>query len=132
MPMGQRRLLWFSLFSSTCIYFGILWFMSRTWPEPGPFDDAIRKPLVLVLYGLALVDFVIGWFIAGPLKERDPRAGMIMRLSLFTSVAIMGLIAAFLNQDLRLYYPAWALALIGMIREWPSAEEASSIKSGSR
>src|SRR5688572_6703547 len=117
--MQQRRILWLAIVASTVIYMVILYILHKT-PPPTSFDEAVRNPMVLGLYGIALLNFAIGLFAFGSLKERDPKAGMMIRLALFESSAIFGLLAAFLNQDWRLYLPAWAVALIGFMREWPS------------
>lgn len=117
--MQQRRILWLALAFSTVIYAVIVYTTSIA-QAGGSFDDAIRKPFVLPLYAAALGLFFAGLLGFASIKEREPNLGMILRLALFESTAIMGLLAAFLNQDWRLYLPAWALALIGFVREWPS------------
>jgi hypothetical protein len=117
--MQQTRIIWFAIFFSTVIYFGIIFTLQGN-PE-GTFDEAVRKPLVLPLYAGAFGSFLAGLIGFGSLKQRDAKAAMTMRLALFEGAAIMGLLAAWFAQDWRVYLPAWALAVIGFIREWPES-----------
>lgn len=115
----QRRILWLALFFSTVIYAVIAYTLPNAKPTAS-FDDAVRRPLVIPLYVVAMSVFIAGLVGFGRLKNANPQAGMILRLALFEACAIMGLMAALIAQDWRLYLPTWALAAIGFIREWPS------------
>lgn len=117
--MSQTRIIWFAILFSTVIYAGIIYTLHGH-PE-GTFDAAVRKPLVLPFYGAAFGCFMAGLVGFSALRERDPRAGLIVRLALFEATAIMGLVAAMLAQDWRLYLPTWAVAVIGFVREWPES-----------
>src|SRR5215212_1843026 len=110
--VSQRKIIWFGLAASTFIYAAVLWSVARTWPEPAqPFEAAVQQTAVLVLYVLALLDFILAHVL--PRRMADHRARFTARVALFASCAIYGLVAAFITQDWRLYLPAWALAMIG-------------------
>jgi uncharacterized membrane protein len=114
----QRRILWLALFVSTVIYAVIAYTLPNA--PTTSFDESVRRPMVLPLYVVALSVFVAGLVGFGRVKTANPQAGMILRLALFEACAIMGLIAAVIASDWRLYLPTWALAAIGFFKEWPS------------
>ena len=107
------------MFNSTVIYAVIAYFLTRE-RTTGTFEAALHRPSVIPLYAAGLLLFLIGLFGFGGLKERDPQRGLIVRLALFEACAITGLLAAIFENDWRLYVPAWIVAAIGQLREWPS------------
>jgi len=114
----QRKIFWFGIFLSTLIYAVVLYSLSKNWPRPGSFDDAIRKPIPAVLYLVALATFALAFAVPRIIRHRDP--AFIAALALFEACAIYGLLAAFLTQDWRLYLAPWALAVIGFMTRFPS------------
>ena len=80
------------------------------------------KPTRLAAYSAA-VPPPMPQHASAPAPQRKSNAWIIilvLGLCAVIAVPIFGLLAAFLNQDWRLYLPAWAVALIGFMREWPS------------
>ena len=71
---------------------------------------------------MALFDFVLGWILPGTLKGRTSQERLVITMAIFESVAIFGLLAAFLTHDWRLYIGPWVLALVGFIRAFPRGE----------
>lgn len=116
--MQQSKIIWFAIVFSTVIYLAILIAVP---PPQGSFDDAVKKPLTLILYVVALSMFIAALVVPNVLG-RQGQQKMILALGLFEACAIQGLLAAFIAQDWRLYIAPWIVALIGMIREFPSAE----------
>ena len=114
--MNRRMLIWFAIVNSTVIYFILAFTMGG---QPGDFDQNARSPNVLVLYALALAAFVAGWLIVPRIVTGDAQTRMIVALAVFEACAILGLVAAFLTSDWRVYVGPWALALLGFIREFP-------------
>lgn len=121
--MRQKKIIWFAIVLASFIYAVIVWMLAKNWPQPGPFDEAVRHEMVLMLYAVAVVTFVMALFIPRIMSANAPK--YIVALALFESVVIYGLLAAFLRQDWRLFVPTWILGLIGFATRWPSdtAEE---------
>lgn len=115
--MDQRKIIWFAIVTSTFIYAAILWSLSRSWPQPGAFEQALRRPMVPGLYIAAAVMFLVALTV--PRAIGEVRQRLIVTLALFESCAIFGLVAAFLTQDWRLYAAPWAVSLIGFIVNYP-------------
>jgi hypothetical protein len=111
----QRRIIWFALVMSVVIYVLMAW-MTAQENAKQPFDDAVRQPLTLPLYGIAVVMFIIATVASKAMKQ----AGWIAGLALYESCAVFTLVAAFIAKDWRLILPGAALALIGMMRLFPS------------
>jgi len=116
--VSQRKIIWLGIFLSTFIYGVVLYSVSKNWPRPGSFDEAVRKPVPAVLYLVALMTFAMAFAVPRLIKHRDP--AFITALALFEACAIYGLTAAFVAQDWRLYLAPWALALIGFMSRFPS------------
>lgn len=118
--MPQKKMIWFAIVMSTFVYALMLYMLSKDWPAPGSFDEAMRRPMVLPLYAVALVSFLAAFML--PRLFRDPRQAWITSLALFESCAIFGLLIAFMNQDWRLFVPGWALSLLGFFIRFPSSD----------
>lgn len=116
--MHSKKIIWFAIVMSTFIYGLMLYFLAQDWPAPGSFDEAVRKPMVLPIYMVAMLSF-LGAFML-PRAFRDPKQAWIASLALFESCAVFGLVVAFLNQDWRLFLPGWALSLLGFFIRFPS------------
>lgn len=115
-PLERRiwQLMWVALFIATCIYGVVDFIVIRPLVPLQTLEDELRSPIVLVLYGLAVVIFFIGRSIPYPTRNR-----YTTRLALLESCAIFGLVAAFLTNDWRLYFPTWVLAAIGFLQTLP-------------
>jgi hypothetical protein len=118
--MMQQRFLWFGLVFSTLLY-GILAYATQRNFRLQPIEMMLRRPLVIIVYAIAVVIF----FAASAITSRTMQR-FTLQLALFDAVAIIGLLAAMLARDWRLYLPAWVLALIGFVRVFPGEVEASS------
>lgn len=116
--MSQRKIIWFGIFMSTFIYAAVLYSLSKNWPKPGSFDDAVRQTIPAVLYLAALASFAAAFAVPRIIKLSHP--AFITTLALFEACAIYGLTAAFITQDWRLYLAPWALSLIGFMSRFPS------------
>ncbi|HEX2122242.1 MAG TPA: hypothetical protein VHL59_11415 [Thermoanaerobaculia bacterium] len=116
--MFPKKIIWFAIVMSTFVYALMLYVLSQDWPPAGSFDEAVRKPMVLPLYMVAMVSFLMAFLL--PRAFRDPRQAWIASLALFESCAVFGLVVAFLNQDWRLFLPGWALSLLGFLIRFPS------------
>lgn len=110
-------LIWVAIVFSTVIYFGIAVFTGKL----GDFEALTRLQYVRVLYGIALLMFLVGWFVVRRVVSGNEHLRMMCALAVFESCAIFGLLTAFLTKDWRLYLGPWALALIGFAREFPRA-----------
>jgi hypothetical protein len=115
--MESKKIIWLAIVMSTFIYALMLYLLAQDWPAPGAFDEAVRKQLVLPLYIAAMVAFLAAFVL--PRAFRDPKPAWIASLALFESCAIFGLLAAFVNQDWRLFVPGWALSLLGFFIRFP-------------
>jgi hypothetical protein len=121
MPAERRtfQFIWVALVVATCIYGVIDWIVVRPQIRVNGFEQEIRSPLVLVLYAAAVVSF-FGALTIAPARRREK---FIARMALCESVAIFGLVAAFVTNDWRLFIPTWALALIGFLQTMPPSAE---------
>ncbi|HEX8171991.1 MAG TPA: hypothetical protein VF824_15750 [Thermoanaerobaculia bacterium] len=113
-----QRLIWGAIVVSTLIYLFVIWFITRG-SATGSFDAAVSQPLTLILYALALMMFLIGWFVVPRFVGRDAQQRLVVTVAVFESCAVFALVAAFLVHDWRVYLPGWALALLGLFRAWP-------------
>ena len=114
--MMQQRLLWFALVFTTFLY-GILAYATERNFRLQPIELMLRRPFVIVAYVIGVALFIL----AMRMTQR-----FIAQLALFDVVAIMGLLAAIVLRDWRLYLPAWGLALVGFMRVYPSEDTARS------
>src|SRR6476620_10549652 len=110
--MQQNRIIWAAMLFSTVIYGFIIWMMSLHHPQR-PFEEVLRQPQTLALYGVALLDFIAATVASVVMRDRPQRLRMILTLALYEACAIFGLVAAFIAFDWRLYLAPWALAVIG-------------------
>ena len=117
--MMQQRLVWFGIVFSTLLY-GIVAYATQRNFRLQPIEMMLRRPLVIITYAIAVVIFFAATAITSRTMQR-----FILQLALFEAVAVMGLLAAMLARDWRLYLPAWGLALIGFVRTFPGELEVS-------
>jgi len=120
--MREQKVTWFAMVASTFTYAVIVWMLAPN--TQGTFSEAVqRHQLTLILYGVALMTFVLANVVPKTaLRNAPPRTRMVVTMAMYEACALYGLVAAFLGQDWRLYIPTWALALIGMLRAYPSSE----------
>lgn len=123
--MQQSKIIWFAMAFSTVIYFAVLYTMFPV--APRPFEESLQNILTLVFYGVAFTSFMVGLVVfPNMLAKAPPQTKMIVTLAIFESVAICGLLAAFLQQDWRIYVPAWIVSLIGMTRAFPQDDQIAA------
>lgn len=114
------RIIWFAIAFSTVIYMILAYMLT---PAPvGTFEEAFEDMRVLVLYAAAFAAFVAGLVLPSVLKT-SPQQKMLITLNVFEMCAVCGLIAAYLQQDWRVYIPAWILSLAGIIRAFPKDQQ---------
>lgn len=109
-------MIWLAIVFSTVIYFVIALQLANA---PGDFEQLAQGTYVPVLYAMALLSFVFGWFLVRRLVKSNEQTRLIVALAVFETCAIFGLLGAVLTQDWRVYLFPWALALIGFVRELP-------------
>jgi hypothetical protein len=116
-----RRLIWSAIVFSTLLY-GILAYATERQYTLQPFSAALRRPIVIVLYLIALAVYGTAFVVSNAmLRNAGASAGaFVAQLALFEAVTILGLVAAFIGHDWRLYLPAWMLALVGFFTRYPS------------
>ena len=117
--MTRQRMIWFGIVMSSVIYFVLA--LQLAPDASGDFEASANKSPVPILYGLALVIFIVAWFVAPRFVRSSADTKMIVCMALFEASVIFGLVAAFLVRDWRLYLAPWALAIVGFIREFPRA-----------
>lgn len=133
--MSTRRFLWFAIVFSTLVY-GILAYASQRNFTLQPVSAALRRPIVLAIYLIALAVYAAAFLAPAAIARHGaaggtPRsaasaslAATAVRFALLEAVAILGLAAAFVIHDWRLYLPAWALSLAGFARSSPWSGDA--------
>jgi hypothetical protein len=133
------RLIWVALVLCVLIYGVIAAMVTGETDSPvASADDLFLDPAVLVLAMVAVADFLfallvpkflfrsVGTGVATPLS---PSAELtlsqrllgifVVQWALMESVAIFGLVAAFLFQDLRLFVAFGALSILGLVLTFP-------------
>ena len=120
-PLQRRvfQFIWVGLFIASCIYGVIDYVVIGPLVPLRTFEEELRSPLVLALYGAAALAFLGGFSLTGTRRQNI----FTMRLALFETCAIFGLIAAFVTNDWRLFLPAWALAALGFLQTLPPRAE---------
>lgn len=145
--LATPRIVWGALLASTCVYAFVLFQLSTgSWgtSEAAPPSDLPAEWLAAIGLLMAPAAFVVRKSILGSLALGAPEAtnekdvasdeelmgalgtalpkyftGMIIGLALSESVAVFGLVAAFLSQDPTLFLPGWALAALLMVLQFP-------------
>jgi len=116
---GVYRVIWVALAVSMCIYGVIDWIVIGKHVHLQPLEQELRSPLVLGLYGAAVLMFIA----ALRFTEWSKQPIFVARLAFFESCAIFGLVASFLTNDWRLFLPTWALAMLGFLQTLPPSAE---------
>ena len=121
--MNQEKVIWVAIAFSTFVYLGVAYTLA---PTPAlPFEESVRGTFALVFYAVAFAIFITALVVPGLNPSLPRRTKMILAMALFEACAIMGLMAAILQKDWRLFIPPWIAALIGFFREWPGGEVSS-------
>ncbi|MDQ3281930.1 MAG: hypothetical protein M3Q69_11020 [Acidobacteriota bacterium] len=122
--MSPSKLIWIAIAFSTGIYAFIAFTVAGQAEQP--FDASVKDPIVLVLYGLAVMVFIVAGILPRMLTTAPARVRMIVGMALYEACAVFALVAAFLRHDWRLYLAPWALAVIGFARLWPGSGDVTS------
>jgi F0F1-type ATP synthase membrane subunit c/vacuolar-type H+-ATPase subunit K len=123
--MRQQKIIWFAIAFSTVIYLFMAYWIAPV--PPRSFEESLRTTTTLAMYGVALAVFNAGLVMPSlTLAQSPPQSKMTVTLAIFEACAIFGLVAAFLQQDWRLYVPTWFVSLIGMVRAFPKDEQITA------
>ena len=123
--MREQRIIWFAIVFSTVIYAVVAYTIAPV--PPRPFEESLRSTFTILFYAVAFVSFIAAMLMAGRLPQSASRQKMIVAMAMFEACAVLGLVAAFMQHDWRLYVPAWIAALIGFVREYPRDEVTSPL-----
>lgn len=131
-------IIWFAIVSSLLIYAFVGWFTLRT-PRPGserPWQESLQQPVVLALYiaGVAMffaslaIPKVIAGRSSGTTQQSPVRQALIVRWALAESIAIFGLVAAFVSGHLELMIPLWLVSLVAVVIAFPSESTIAAME----
>lgn len=113
----QLRILYFAFILATVIYGVVAWAGTNQRIEAQSLADELRAPTTLALYGAAVAAHIAAFLFTMRVQPRSRR--FIIRWSLLESVCVLGLVAALLHGDWRIYLPPWILAMLGFGRSFP-------------
>lgn len=124
---ADPRIIWLAILVSNIIYV-VVAYMAIV--PAVPFAEGARHPLTIPLYvaaGTALAAaFIIPSFLArsrttyGESMEPQPALpSLILKLALFESVTIFGLVLAFVSRAPSMILPAVAVAMAGILAAYP-------------
>jgi len=131
------RIIWMAMVISVLIYGFIAWTFTRGGEPKPPVEETIQHSTVQVLYGLGVLMFIlssvlprmvlrgrgVGLHHARPhasIVPNEIRLALIIRFAMLESVAIFGLVCAFMFNDGRLFIPLAMLSLVGFLMALPS------------
>lgn len=130
------RMIWVAMVISVLLYGFIAWTLTRGGDLRPPVEETIQLPTVQVLYGLAVMMFILSSVLprivlrgrGDELHHEKPhtsvpneiRLALILRFAMLESVAIFGLVCAFMFSDGRLFIPPAMLSLVGFLMAFPS------------
>jgi hypothetical protein len=121
------RVVWIALVNSILIYLALAFFVIR--PEtPKRVGEAIGELQVQVLYGLGLLMLVLSAIIPrillraenGRVSMERIKVALTVRWALVESVAVFGLLAAFVSQSPGLFAPMGVIALTALLLAFPT------------
>ena len=121
--MQPRRIIWFAIVFSTLLY-GVLAYATERNYTLQPIARTMERPVVIGLYVIAIAVYAVALLVGRRSEASSGSSQFIVSLALFEAVAILGLCAAFVIHDWRLYLPSWLLALIGFVRTYPAPAPA--------
>ena len=122
--MNKQRIIWLAIASSTILYAVAAYLVVGE--SETSLGNLLKQPIVIASYAAGVMMLFAAPVIAGSVGRKNRDAGLVVMLALYESIAIFGLLAAFLVHDWRVYPPAWAIAAIGFLRSYPSNESAQS------
>lgn len=136
------QLFWVALFAAVLVYGAIAWLVAGESVSPvgQRLEDWLRNPVALALYLLGVADFILAFVIPRMIPRLRPRAeapaptaapsafaiphevttALIVRYAMLETAAILGLVAALLLRDWRLYLGLGGLSLVGFLLSFPS------------
>jgi F0F1-type ATP synthase membrane subunit c/vacuolar-type H+-ATPase subunit K len=125
-------LIWFALMMSIVLYGVIALVMTPVGGQP--FDAPFSHPIILMLHIAGIGMFVMSFVLSSILMKRsnDVRTPMIIRWAMIESAAVLGLMAAFIGNDLRLFLPLGALAIAGMLLAYPRSDGGLAVPADRR
>ena len=131
------RVIWAAMVFSVLLYGFIAWTLTRGGEARPPVEETIQLPAVQALYGLGVMMFILSAVIprmvlrgrgegihqarpVGSAVPNEVRVALIIRFAMLESVAIFGLVCAFMFHDARLFVPPAMLSLVGFVMAFPS------------
>ncbi|MEK6375207.1 MAG: hypothetical protein AABO58_21240 [Acidobacteriota bacterium] len=126
-PQAPLRLIYFALITSTFIYAGIVWSLSRAWTPAGTLEQELQQPIILILMVLSMATFAFSFSLGAWMNAETPerqRLRIVVRWAIIESVTIYALMAAFIARDWRLFAIGWVLTLVGFVLAPPPGREA--------
>lgn len=132
--MAVLKIIWMALLICVAIYGAVLWQIAVTWEktEPQSMEQLAANPIVLVLALMALLSLVMAFTIPNmmmrgrELTADTIRVRSIVQWALIESVAIYGLVGAFIVQDARIFIAFGSVAILAFLLTTPSAERMSN------
>jgi len=128
MMKSPLRLVYFALITSTFIYAGIVWSLSRGWTPAGTLEQGLQNRISLMMMILSMAAFALSFSVGIWMKNVETperlRARFIVRWSIIETCTIYGLIATFIARDWRFFAIGWALSLVGFALAAPPRPEA--------
>lgn len=115
------RTIYFAIILSTVIYAVIAWAATNQRLGAQSLTAELQTPLTMAIYALALGMYIAAFLVSARMPQI--RVRWIVRWALLEAVAVLGILAAMLHGDWRLYLPPWVLALIGFSRSFPHRNE---------
>lgn len=128
--MPILKIIWVALLICVLIYGAVLWQIAVTWSETEPrsIEQLGANPFVLVLALMALISMAMAFTIPNLMmrgRELTPdviRVRSIVQWALIETVAIYGLVGAFIVQDARVFVAFGSVAILGFLLTFPSSE----------
>lgn len=132
------RVIWMALLVSVLIYGVVIWFVSQEWSATSGSEEILGHPVLLPLAIAAIATLAMSFFIPTiMLRQGSPsrtpmspiselavpdrvRTAFIIQWALLEAVAIYGLVASFLIQDLRPFLVFAGVAIVGLLLAFPS------------
>lgn len=108
---------------SVLIYLVICWV---TVPQGSDLERAVANPIVRVLYGVAVITFLMSFVAFKQLSSSRGGSGvplhraLMVRWALLEAVTIFGLIAAFIVGSREVIVPPLVVSVIGFVLSFPS------------
>ena len=128
--MKILRIIWASLVLTLLIYGVILMTLANAWGAPErSLEDILRSPFVLVLGVAGLASLTMAFVLPAGILRRNAavpnieRTACVIQWALIESVAIYGVLASFILQDVRPFLGFAAVALAAFVMTFPTEEK---------